>query len=46
MESKNSQDRINTTLTNTVEKRIVDWKDNSEEFIQTAEWRDKEKKKI
>lgn len=43
MESKNSQDRINTTLTNTVEKRIDDWKDNTEEFIQIAEWRDKEK---
>lgn len=43
MESKNSQDRINTTLTNTVEKRIDDWKDNTEEFIQIAEWREKEK---
>lgn len=40
-ERKNTQGRINTTLT---EKRINDWKENTEKLVQTAERKDKEKK--
>lgn len=43
MERKNPRGRINTTL---IDKRISDQKENTEECVPIAEWKDKEKRKV